>query len=113
MLAAILALLQEGHTAASETAEHAGATAEHAEPWLVEQANHILGPAVLSIERVVMPRSTAFSALTGMNPPTASWLYLSTSCGFSFYLLSASPLFCLCEAGCRWTGPQKDSNCSK
>jgi F-type H+-transporting ATPase subunit a len=55
MLAAILALLQEGHTAASETAEHAGATAEHAEPWLVEQANHILGPAVLSIERAIMP----------------------------------------------------------
>jgi F-type H+-transporting ATPase subunit a len=56
MLAAILALLQEGHTAASETAEHAGASGEHAaEPWLVEQVNHILGPAVLSIERMVMP----------------------------------------------------------
>jgi len=55
MLAAILALLQEGHTAASETTEHAGAAAEHAEPWLVEQVNHIIGPAVLSLERVVMP----------------------------------------------------------
>ena len=56
MLAAILALLQEGHTAASETAEHAGAAGEHAaEPWLVEQVNHILGPVVLSLERVVMP----------------------------------------------------------
>lgn len=55
MLAPILALLQEGHIAASETAEHAGAASEHAEPWLVEQVNHILGPAVLSIERVVMP----------------------------------------------------------
>ncbi|MEK6286659.1 MAG: F0F1 ATP synthase subunit A [Acidobacteriota bacterium] len=56
MLAPILALLQEGHIAAAETAEHAAGSGEHAaEPWLVEQANHILGPAVLSIERVVMP----------------------------------------------------------
>ncbi len=57
MLAAILALLQEGHVAAPEAAEHAGAAVEHAaEPWLVEQANHIFGPAVLNIERVVMPK---------------------------------------------------------
>ena len=56
MLAAILALLQEGHTAASEIAEHAAPAAEHeAEPWIVEQVNHILGPVVLGIERVVMP----------------------------------------------------------
>src|SRR5712692_723217 len=56
MLAAILALLQEGH-GASEAAEHAGAAGERAaEPWLVEQANHIFGPAVLNLERVVMPK---------------------------------------------------------
>jgi F-type H+-transporting ATPase subunit a len=56
MLAAILALLQEGHEAAAATAEHAGAAKEHAaEPWLVEQANHIFGPLVLNIERAVMP----------------------------------------------------------
>ncbi|MEK6405694.1 MAG: F0F1 ATP synthase subunit A [Acidobacteriota bacterium] len=56
MLAPILALLQEGHIAAAEAAELAAGSGEHAaEPWLVEQANHILGPAVLSIERVVMP----------------------------------------------------------
>jgi F-type H+-transporting ATPase subunit a len=56
MLAAILALLQEGHEAAAATADHAGAANEHAaEPWLVEQTNHIFGPMVLSIERAVMP----------------------------------------------------------
>jgi len=56
MLAPILALLQEGHEAAAATAEQAGAAKGHAaEPWLVEQANHIFGPMVLNIERVVMP----------------------------------------------------------
>jgi F-type H+-transporting ATPase subunit a len=56
MPAAILALLQEGHEAAAATAEHAGAATEHAaEPWLVEQTNHIFGPMVLNIERAVMP----------------------------------------------------------
>lgn len=56
MLAAIIALLQEGHEAAAGAVEHAGAATEHAaEPWLVEQANHVFGPMVLGIERVVMP----------------------------------------------------------
>jgi F-type H+-transporting ATPase subunit a len=56
MLAVILALLQEGHGAAETTAEHAGsAHGAEAEPWLVEQVNHILGPIVLSIERAIMP----------------------------------------------------------
>ena len=57
MLGVILALLQEGHVTSAETAEHAATAGEHAaEPWLVEQVNHILGPAVLSFERVVMPK---------------------------------------------------------
>jgi F-type H+-transporting ATPase subunit a len=56
MLAAILALLQEGHEAAAKTAEHASSAGEHsAEPWLVEQANHVFGPIVLNIERAIMP----------------------------------------------------------
>ncbi len=56
MLAAILALLQEGHEAAAGTAEHAPSAGEHAaEPWLVEQANHVFGPIVLNIERAIMP----------------------------------------------------------
>jgi F-type H+-transporting ATPase subunit a len=56
MLAAILALLQEGHEAAAKTAEHAADAGEHAaEPWLVEQANHVFGPIVLNIERAIMP----------------------------------------------------------
>jgi len=56
MLAVILALLQEGHEAAAATAEHGGsAHGAEAEPWLVEQVNHILGPLVLSIERAIMP----------------------------------------------------------
>jgi F-type H+-transporting ATPase subunit a len=51
MLAAILALLEEqGHGA-----EHAGGAGAHAEPWLVEQVNHILGPTVLKIEQQVLP----------------------------------------------------------
>jgi len=56
MLAVILALLQEGHEAAAATAEHAGAAKGHeAEPWLVEQFNHIFGSMVLSVERAIMP----------------------------------------------------------
>ena len=54
MLAVILALLQEGHEAAPSTAEHGG-SAHGAEPWLVEQVNHLLGPLVLGIERAIMP----------------------------------------------------------
>jgi F-type H+-transporting ATPase subunit a len=51
MLAAILALLQH-----EETVEHAAeATGHEAKPWLVEQANHIFGNAVVSIENVIMP----------------------------------------------------------
>ena len=56
MLAAIIALLQEGHEAAAGAVEHAGEATEHAaEPWIVEQANHVFGPVVLGIERAVMP----------------------------------------------------------
>jgi F-type H+-transporting ATPase subunit a len=56
MLAAILALLQEGQEAAAGTAEHASEAPEHAaEPWLVEQFNHIFGSVVLAVERVIMP----------------------------------------------------------
>jgi F-type H+-transporting ATPase subunit a len=54
MLAAILALIQEGEPHAA--AEHAAEAGEHAaEPWLVEAANHYLGPLVLNIERAIMP----------------------------------------------------------
>ena len=56
MLAAIIALLQEGHEAAAGGVEHAGDATEHAaEPWIVEQVNHVFGPIVLGIERAVMP----------------------------------------------------------
>ncbi|HXU37216.1 MAG TPA: F0F1 ATP synthase subunit A [Blastocatellia bacterium] len=56
MLAAIIALLQEGHEAAAGAAEHAGEATEHAaEPWIVEQVNHVFGPMVLGIERAIMP----------------------------------------------------------
>jgi F-type H+-transporting ATPase subunit a len=56
MLAAIIALLQEGHQAAANAVEHSGDATEHvAEPWVVEQVNHVFGPIVLSIERAVMP----------------------------------------------------------
>lgn len=56
MLAAIIALLQEGHEAAAGAVEHAGEATEHvAEPWIVEQFNHVFGPIVLGIERAIMP----------------------------------------------------------
>jgi len=38
-----------GHGAAA--AEHSG----HAVPWLVEQVNHVLGPAVFSLQEQIMP----------------------------------------------------------
>ena len=56
MVLTLLALLQ--HTAAAEGAEHAAekpAEAHNAEPWLLEQANHLLGPTVISVERVILP----------------------------------------------------------
>ncbi|HSB08713.1 MAG TPA: F0F1 ATP synthase subunit A [Blastocatellia bacterium] len=57
MLAVLLMLLQTEHgPAAAESAEHAATAGEHAaEPWLVEQTNHVFGPMVLSIERAIMP----------------------------------------------------------
>lgn len=61
MLSAILAILQEGHGAAAEAGEHAGAVetgkaaADHEVAWLVEQVNNVFGPAVLKIEQAIMP----------------------------------------------------------
>jgi F-type H+-transporting ATPase subunit a len=67
MLTALFALLQEGHAATGEAAAEAGehatqaveqtteAAGHHAEPWIVEQVNHLLGPAVLKIEEAIMP----------------------------------------------------------
>jgi F-type H+-transporting ATPase subunit a len=61
MLAFILALLQEGHeasggqSAAQAVADHAAETAHEAEPWIVEQVNHLFGPAVVKLEQVIMP----------------------------------------------------------
>lgn len=61
MLAAILTLLQEGHDAAAEAAEHAEAVetgkaaAGHEVAWLVEQVNNVFGPAALKIEQAIMP----------------------------------------------------------
>jgi len=61
MLAAILAILQEGHDAAAEAGEHASAVeagkaaADHEVAWLVEQVNNVFGPVVLKIEQAIMP----------------------------------------------------------
>jgi len=55
MLAAILALLQEGGEAAHGGAEHAAEGGGHETTWLVETVNHYLGPLVLNIERAIMP----------------------------------------------------------
>jgi len=81
MLTALLALLQEGHEAAGEAAERATATTEHAteaaghtsghaEPWIVEQVNHLLGPAVLKIEEAIMPPIYGLFGKT-WHPPAA------------------------------------------
>ena len=52
----MLMLLQAEHGIGAESGEHAAAASEHAaEPWLVEQANHLLGPLVLNVERAIMP----------------------------------------------------------
>jgi len=91
MLAALLALLQEGHEAAGEHAaeaaqtagehvaeatEHAaeatGHAAEHAEPYLVEAANHYLGPVVLNIERAIMPSIYGLFGATWHEPNLAA-----------------------------------------
>jgi len=54
----LLAFLQEHGTRAAEhaaeAAEHGGAHGEHI-PWIVEQVNHLFGPAVLSIQEKIMP----------------------------------------------------------
>lgn len=65
MFASLIALLlQEAHPpvggeGTSTGAEHAGAAAHtsgaHETPWLVEQVNHIFGPAVVKAEEVIMP----------------------------------------------------------
>lgn len=54
MLAALLMLMQ-AEQAATPSGEQAASAGEHAEPWLVEQANHVFGPMVLNIERAIMP----------------------------------------------------------
>lgn len=54
MPAPILALLQGGHEGAA-TAEQAAAATGHETAWLVEQVNNIFGPAVLNIQRAIMP----------------------------------------------------------
>jgi F-type H+-transporting ATPase subunit a len=58
MLLAFFAFLQEH---APKAAEHAAAGAKddhgggHHTPWIVEQVNHLLGPAVFSIQEKIMP----------------------------------------------------------
>ncbi|MFY9607826.1 MAG: F0F1 ATP synthase subunit A [Blastocatellia bacterium] len=60
MFAAILALVQEGHGPAGAAAEAGAvetgqAASGHEVAWLVEQANHIFGPAVLKLQQAIMP----------------------------------------------------------
>ncbi|HEX4948581.1 MAG TPA: F0F1 ATP synthase subunit A [Blastocatellia bacterium] len=60
MLLALFAFLQEhAPKAAEHAAEGAKKAGEHGgghhTPWIVEQVNHILGPAVFSIQHVIMP----------------------------------------------------------
>jgi len=52
-----------GHTA--EAAGHAAAHGEHV-PWIVEQINHLIGPAVFEIQKQIMP--PIYSALKIFGP---------------------------------------------
>jgi F-type H+-transporting ATPase subunit a len=67
MLAIILALLQHAPEGAAEHAENAAETAEH-EPLIVEWVNHTFGPAVLSIERAIMPQVYGLFGATWHEP---------------------------------------------
>jgi F-type H+-transporting ATPase subunit a len=49
---AFLLFLQEGHGAAAQPADAGG----HHVTWITEQVNHLLGPAVLNIQRAIMPK---------------------------------------------------------
>ena len=56
MLLTFLLFFQGAHGAAAETAEQAAQSGEaHHVPALVEWVNHLLGPAVLSAQRAIMP----------------------------------------------------------
>src|ERR1051325_10521627 len=60
MLLALIWQHAEGAQEAAQgaTAEHAAQAAEHSAhhtPWIVEQVNHLFGPAVYQIQKAVMP----------------------------------------------------------
>jgi F-type H+-transporting ATPase subunit a len=67
MLGVILALLQHAPEAAAEHAEKAAEEAER-EPAIVEWVNHTFGPAVLSVERVIMPKVYGLFGATWHEP---------------------------------------------
>ena len=54
MVLAFLALIQETAEAAQHAAGETTAVAEH-EPAVVEWVNHVFGPAVLQVERAILP----------------------------------------------------------
>jgi F-type H+-transporting ATPase subunit a len=53
MILTFPAFIQAAPAAAEAPAQEAGGHGAH--PWLLEQANHYLGPTVISIERVILP----------------------------------------------------------
>ncbi len=57
-MALALFFFQHGEEAQAAT-EHAAKEAEHHVPWIVEQANHLLGPVVYPLQKAIM---------TGINP---------------------------------------------
>jgi F-type H+-transporting ATPase subunit a len=69
----LLSLLQEHVPATAEGASHAAAAthqaAAHAEhvPWLVEKLNHLVGPAVFSLQQTIMP--PIYKAVGGLFGP--------------------------------------------
>ena len=67
MLAIIPAFLQHAPEAAAEHAERAVETAEK-EPAIVEWVNHTFGPAVLNIERAIMPQVYGLFGATWHEP---------------------------------------------
>ncbi len=71
------AAVQHGAEAATQTADHVAQAAGHAAeaaghhgghhvPWLVEQVNHLIGPAVFNMQKAIMP--PIYSALKIFGP---------------------------------------------
>jgi len=86
------ALLLQLHEEASEAAQRGEEAAATAEPWLVEQVNHLFGPAVLALERAIMPPVYHLFGKT-WHEPAAGTLVIPT------HVVMALIVFIICTLG--------------